>query len=193
MPKTVRTFVAVESPESVRSRALDLIERLRCTQAKVKWVSPDQMHWTLSFLGDVPLDETASICRAVERATAQLAAFTFEARGAGAFPTAHRPRTVWVGGGSGNDHMVQLHDAVQIQLAELGFRAERRRFQPHLTLGRVRNSSLKDIAELGKLIDENDDFDCSSMRVSQVCVFSSRLEPAGPIYGVLGRAELQGN
>ena len=36
--------------------------------------------------------------------------------------------------------MVALHDRVEAPLAELGYREEHRRYQPHLTLGRVRGA-----------------------------------------------------
>ena len=35
--------------------------------------------------------------------------------------------------------MIALHAAVEAALGKLGFRKEHRRFEPHLTLGRVRS------------------------------------------------------
>ena len=185
----VRTFVAVEIGQDVRARAATLIRQLRNSGAKVKWVDPGSMHFTMKFLGEVDVREVPAICKAVSQSVAGISPFEIEVRGAGAFPTVHRPRTVWVGVGQGSEGMVALHDAVEGGLAELGFRTEGRRFRPHLTIGRVR-ASPTGIPELGKLIEQNADFEAGESIVEDVVVFSSELAPHGPVYEVLGHAEL---
>ena len=114
---------------------------------------------------------------------------TLEVRGAGAFPNAARPRTVWLGAGAGAEQMVVLHDRVEAALAELGYREEHRRFQTHLTIGRVRGVG-PGIAELGQLLQQQADTVVGSMGVQKVTVFCSTLTSDGPIYEVLGTARL---
>jgi 2'-5' RNA ligase len=192
MPHTVRTFIAVETPAEIQQRISQLVKRLQAAPAKVKWVAPHQVHWTIKFLGEVELNEVPAVCRAVERAVAPLAPFDLEARGAGAFPDANRPRTVWMGAGDGSERMVELHDAVESALAELGYRTEGRRFRPHLTIGRVRNSDGGSVRELGKLLAAMADFDGGVSYVDEVVVFSSELGRDGPTYEPLGHAALAG-
>jgi 2'-5' RNA ligase len=187
----VRTFVAVEIPFEVKDRARGLIDRLRATPAKVKWVQPEHMHWTLKFLGDVDMTEVPAVCQAVTRAVEPLRPFDIEARGAGAFPDARRPRTVWLGMGTGSEEMIALHDAIDVQLAELGYRAENRRFRPHLTIGRVRQSP-DGIDELGRLLQRHADFESGLSTVYEVVVFSSELGRDGPTHEALCHAELKG-
>jgi RNA 2',3'-cyclic 3'-phosphodiesterase len=190
MPDVVRTFIAVEIPAEVKSRAEQLIARLRVAPAKVKWVAPKHMHWTLKFLGDVDIREVPKICQAVQRAVSPLAPFDIEARGAGAFPGVERPRTIWVGVGEGSEAMVQLHDAIERELVPLGYRKENRRFRPHLTIGRVRQSP--EVDELATLIEHNADFESGLSTVYEVVVFASELGRDGPTYEMLGHAELRG-
>ncbi len=191
MAQSVRTFIAVEIPVEVKDRAGQLIDRLRMAPAKVKWVAPAAMHWTLKFLGDVPLVETPAICQAVVRAAEPFAPFDVEAKGAGAFPDAHRPRTIWIGMGRGAAEMIALHDAIERELSPLGYREENRRFRPHLTIGRVRQSP-SGIDELGRLITKNAEFSSGLSTVYEVVVFSSQLGPDGPTHEPLGHAELKG-
>ena len=87
--------------------------------------------------------------------------------------------------------MVVLHDRVEAALAELGYREEHRRFQTHLTIGRVRGGG-PGIAELGALLQQHADFPAGRMTVGKVTVFASTLTPNGPIYEVLGTAPLGG-
>ena len=60
---SVRTFIAVELADPVRRRAAQLTEQLAQTNVKVTWVAPQNMHLTLVFLGDVPQEKTAAVCR----------------------------------------------------------------------------------------------------------------------------------
>lgn len=185
-----RTFIAVESSAAVASRAAALIERLRAADAKVSWVHPDKMHWTLKFLGDVELTKTADICRRVAEAVAGFAPFEMEVCGAGAFPSTTRPRTIWLGAGEGQEHMVALNEAIEATLDEMGFARERRRYTPHLTLGRVRGQ--QNLQQLGERISDRASFQAGRMEVDEVLVLASHLEPKGPQYDVLGRAPLGG-
>jgi 2'-5' RNA ligase len=191
MADIVRTFVAVEIPGEVKSRAAQLIERLRVAQANVKWVAPEHMHWTLKFLGDVDMLEIPEVCRAVKRAAEPLRPFDVEARGAGAFPDLQNPRTIWVGVGEGGEAMIELHDALARELGQLGYREENRRFRPHLTIGRVRQSPVG-IDELGRLIEENAGFESGMSTVYEVTVFASQLGREGPTYEPLCHANLKG-
>jgi RNA 2',3'-cyclic 3'-phosphodiesterase len=189
MKKTLRTFIAVEICTPVRTRAAELITALGGTTADVNWVEPHNLHLTLKFLGDVHQRDIAEVCQGAARGAAQVEPFELEVRGAGAFPTAARPRTVWLGAAAGAEQMVLLHDRVEAALAELGYREEHRRFQPHLTIGRVRGAG-PGIAELGSLIQQHADTVIGSMAVQKATVFCSTLTRDGPIYEVLGTARL---
>jgi RNA 2',3'-cyclic 3'-phosphodiesterase len=191
MKNTLRTFVAVEISSPIRARAGELIAVLGGAAAGVKWVEPQNLHLTLKFLGEVHQREIVEVCQAVERGAAEVAPFELEVRGTGAFPTAARPHTIWLGAGVGTQEMVALHDRVEDALAALGHRKEHRRFQVHLTIGRVRGGG-PGIAELGAHLREHADFFAGRMHVEKVTVFSSTLTSAGAIYDVLGTARLGG-
>jgi RNA 2',3'-cyclic 3'-phosphodiesterase len=191
MKKTLRTFVAVEITPSIRARTEELIAALDGTSADVNWVEPHNLHLTLKFLGDVHQQEIARVCQAMARGAAEVEPFELDVRGAEAFPNAARPRTVWLGAGDGAEPMVVLHDRVEAVLAKLGYREEHRRFQPHLTIGRVRGAGAG-IAELGTLLQQQADFSAGRMTVGKVTLFASTLTPDGPIYDVLGSAPLGG-
>lgn len=188
MAKT-RTFVAVNALDDVHVAALKAIDSLREPDDKVKWVEPDNLHWTLQFLGDLNDQEIADVCIRVSRVACDYKPFALAALGVGAFPTAERARTLWLGADMGASELSELQSDIEQNLADLGFRAERRQFVPHLTLGRVgraahRESSLADrIARLA-------DFDGGQMPVDAVTVYASELQKSGPRYHVLARAPL---
>lgn len=191
MKNTIRTFVAVEIEPAVRQRAAKAIERLKGTGADVTWVSPQNMHLTLKFLGEVKSHETAEICQAVEDAVEGVEPFELEIRGAGAFPRTDRPGTIWLGGGEGEKEVAALAGKIDDALDELGFRRETRGHKVHLTLGRVRRGG-PGVEALGQLLPELADFEAGRTSIHEVVVFSSRLERTGPVYEPLGHAELTG-
>lgn len=188
MPKT-RTFIAVDALDAVQIAALSAIDLLRPAAPDVKWVEPDNLHWTMQFLGDLSDQDMAEVCLRVPRAVAQHDAFELSAEGVGAFPSIQRPRTIWLGAGQGANRLAALHSSIDDALAPLGFRRDSRQFTPHVTLGRVGRTGHAgpDVAErLASLAD----FDGGVMEVAEVLVYASELSREGPTYTVLARAPL---
>jgi 2'-5' RNA ligase len=188
MAKT-RTFIAIEATDEVHASALAAIERLRSATENVKWVEPDNLHWTLQFLGDLTDVEMAEVCLRTVRTAAQHEGFTIEGRGIGAFPSRDRPRTLWLGAGEGAEQMCDLQAAIEDALRSLGFRGENRKFVPHLTLGRAGRGS-DGGAMLAERLAKLADFDGGVMGVDRVTVYASELGREGPTYHVLARAPL---
>jgi 2'-5' RNA ligase len=189
MKQKFRTFVAVDVDASVRGVAADLIGKLSSVGADVKWVEPENLHLTLKFLGDVDAREIHQVCLAVGLAAAEVGAFDFNVRGAGAFPSVKRPRTIWLGAGRGEETMSKLAHRIESALETIGYRREARRFTPHLTIGRVRRGGPA-VAELGTRLGEYAEFEVGRTAIDEEVVYSSELTSSGPRYEVLGRAPL---
>jgi 2'-5' RNA ligase len=85
--------------------------------------------------------------------------------------------------------VIALHDAIDQELYKIGFALEARRFQPHLTLGRIRKGGTPQEA-LAQRLDDNRDFLAGHTSVAEVILFSSELQKGGPVYEVLARAPL---
>ncbi|MCO6455663.1 MAG: RNA 2',3'-cyclic phosphodiesterase [Pirellulaceae bacterium] len=185
----IRTFVALELAPDVCSRAGELIAKLRASQAQVSWVPPDRMHLTLKFLGEVPEQDLADVCRVVADVCRETPEFDLRCGGAGAFPNVERPRTVWLGVSLGEEPLEKLQAAVERALGRLGFRQERRRYQGHLTLGRVRGAG-PELQALGALLRQYADFQTPVMLADEVRVYGSYLDRTGPTYEVLGSCPL---
>ena len=189
----LRTFIALELSGGVKSRARQLIDRLRVTDSTINWVQPENMHLTLKFLGDVPEIETPDVCRSVAKAVAEIEPFEILFRGAGAFPTLDNPRSLWVGVETGSDYLMELQSAIENRLfQDLGFAKEHRRFQPHLTIGRVKHVDNSGPQRLSELLAQYADFDCDLSVVDEVVTFASFLGREGPTYNALDHAPLGG-
>lgn len=188
--KPVRTFVAVELTPEIRTRANQLIGALRRVVADVRWSPPENMHLTLKFLGDVEVLEVPRVCDAVKQAVRDATPFNIEIRGAGAFPDSQRPRTVWLGVGEGAEELARIHERLEAALAPLGFREECRRYRPHLTLGRVRDSQPG--SSFARALAAHETYAAGAMMVGEVAVVSSELSRSGSKYEVLGHIDFGG-
>jgi 2'-5' RNA ligase len=184
--KPTRTFIAIDPGKAIRDRLIALQTNLAKSGAEVKWVEPDNLHLTLLFLGEVGQRDLVPVCRAVAAEVATIPAFVVSIEQAGAFPSTHRPRTLWVGVGTGAAEVTTLHGALEGPLLDLGcYRREDRVFAPHLTLGRVK----VDTGLTASLVKYGS-WRAGETTVSEVLVMGSELTPAGPVYTVLSRAKL---
>jgi 2'-5' RNA ligase len=187
----LRTFIAVGIDKAIRDRIVVLQEALARTGADVKWVEPDNIHVTLLFLGEVEDRTVPAVCRVVAEVSAGLAPFEIAVEGAGCFPSARRPKTLWVGVGDGRQELVALHDALEPPLLDLGcYRREDRAYTPHLTLGRVKGEAGG--AELATALARRSGWQGGHVKVREVLVMSSELRAEGPTYTVLSRGQLGG-
>lgn len=193
MPKT-RTFIAIAPSEEVVERAERALMRLRRLADNVKWVERHNLHWTLHFLGEIDDQEVYEVCQAAERAAARVSPFACTAEGIGAFPSADRPRTLWLGLRDGRQQMEVLHEQLDEELKPLGFRGERRQFVPHLTLGRAgRSLRPAEIAALAAELAKLGTFEGGAQGVDELTVYASRLRREGPEYAVLATIPLCGD
>lgn len=186
----IRTFIAVEVASEAREKAAELMETLRTCGARISWTKPHNLHLTLKFLGDTPEARLVDVGQAVASAAAESPVFSLQLIGAGAFPDPRRPQTLWIGVEQGREAACRLAATIDESLHRQGFPREKRGFQPHLTIGRVRGGSANEKRHLGKLLVEHERWDCGVCEVREVLVMSSELSPAGPTYGVLQRCPL---
>ena len=186
-----RTFIAVDIGDDIRNNAIALQHSLAKCGASVKWVSPESLHITLLFLGEVDDRELHTVCRAVKEVAAREPSFALRISGLGAFPTPRRPKIVWAGLVEGSEELRSLYDKLEAKMTELGaFHKEERGYTPHLTLGRVKNE--EDGMKLAPEMTKRLAWDGGRTAVHEILVFSSVLERDGPVYTVLGRGELMG-
>jgi 2'-5' RNA ligase len=174
---SARAFIALELSDSLKEGILALTKELRRRGLRASWARRPTLHLTLKFLGDVEETELAEVVGAVARASSRVPPFGFETRSLGAFPSARRPRVLWLGV-EPVDELFALQEAVENELAGLGFARERRRFHPHVTLARIRDPRAESVQEiLDELVAPKE-----RVEVLEVRVMRSTLRPGGAIH-----------
>lgn len=181
---TIRAFIALTLPADVKAElgrvSLELAGDV--PRGAVRWVQPEQMHLTLRFLGDTPVERLPDIQKAMDAAAGQHALFELMLGRLGCFPNPKRPRVIWVGlgadGGRDSHEILALRAALDAGLMPLGWPPEDKPFRAHLTLGRVKDESA------ARSIDWSAAVMPLIVPVTAIYLIESVLRPDGPVYTV---------
>jgi len=192
----IRAFIAVEIDPEIRQKISELISCLKKSEADVKWITEDQMHLTLKFLGNIDEGRIQEISGVLSSISHDFKAFEITLSNIGAFPNLNHPRVIWIGIDKGADLLKTLAGKIDAELEKLGFHPstslgtgkETREFKAHLTLGRVRTS--KNMPQLVKLLSATQFTPETGVKISELILFQSTLTLKGAIYSMLSKIKL---
>jgi len=167
-----RLFVAIDLPEDVKNMVADIGREL----PGARRVPREQLHLTLRFIGEVD-EETF---KAVRSALSEIkdVSFSLKLRGVGHFPPGRHPRVLWVGL-EGSAPLLELQKGVELALGRAYIPPEERKFSPHLTLARLKETPLDKVAVLEECYR---DFGAGPFPVEEFHLYSSALTRAGAIH-----------
>lgn len=189
----IRSFVAIDLPDATKNQLQAVVQQLRnqAPRDSVRWTRITGVHLTLQFLGDVKQSDLPRIKEALAQVGQRHAPFEFSVGGVGCFPNTRRPRVLWVGVQEPSGTLAALQRDVGQSLAPLGFEPEKRRFHPHLTLGRVKRGVRSgDLRRLGEVIVTAGVGELDRVGADSFRLMRSELRPSGAIYSSLAMVEL---
>ena len=170
----IRLFVGIPIALPIRQ----LLSSLGGTVPRARAVPEDQIHLTLRFIGEVEPFTLVDIKESLEGL--ESSPLTLSIRGTGHFPPRGQPRVLWAGIDPAGDVII-LRNRVNNRLSLCGIKPEQRKFHPHVTLARLKNSSPKRVASF---LAANALLESPPFLVDQVLLYSSTLHPAGAIHRV---------
>lgn len=134
---SLRLFLAASLPEHVTwvgGRVAELRERW----PEARWIPPENQHVTLKFLGPTPESDLPGVVSVCERVAAVHGPEPIGLGQLGVFPSPRRARVLWIGLDDPAQLLASLAQALDAELAPLGFARESRPYSPHLTVARFR-------------------------------------------------------
>ena len=190
MAETIRAFIAIELNEQIKEAIRQFQEHLKPLGCDISWVKPENAHLTLKFLGDVKIKMIPSITETLESLCRDLNPFDTALTQAGVFPDLRHPRVVWIGLDDTDGNLARLAGSLETALGNIGFSAkggsasggkkEKRDFQAHITVGRVR--TLKNVAQLCEALKKFSVPSGIKQSSGQIILYKSTLTPQGPVY-----------
>jgi 2'-5' RNA ligase len=151
--ETRRLFIAVPLAPGPASAVQRLVEAIRADPPngrEVRWVRLDGLHLTIRFLGPTPDGDRSTVERAVAEVASRRSPFRVEIDGAGAFPSAARPRVLWLGVTDGTTELTAIARDLDQRLVAAGWPSDERAFNPHLTV--ARSDGVRDGPRIARLL-----------------------------------------
>ena len=168
-----RLFTGLEVPADL-AESLSL---LRGGLPGARWIDRENYHVTLRFIGDVDDEiahEVAWLLGKVRRRE-----FELQLEGLSAFG-GRRPRAV-VATAAPSPSVMELQAEHERLLQRVGLEPERRKYMPHITLARLRDSASHEVAEY---LSTRGGLRWPAFKVSRFVLFSSRASVGGGPYVV---------
>jgi 2'-5' RNA ligase len=186
----IRAFIAIELPDEVGKLLDDARQVLarKLVRGGVRWVKTSNIHLTLRFLGNAKSDQLPVLYDGLDKAASRCAPFSLVLDSLGCFPNPRRPRVIWVGLNGELSSLNSLYREVEKMLADNGWEVEGRGYHPHLTLGRVKDSTKVVEAQFpwGVRLASGE------IDVDAVHLIESQLLPSGAVYSIRHSGYLTG-
>lgn len=169
----MRLFVGLDLPRELREPMMALSGR---GMPGARWVSPENYHLTLRFIGEAPPHQAEEIDLALGALKAR--EFPLALAGVGTFSKGGRGTALWIGA-ERSQQLDHLRAKIETALQRVGLEPERRRFTPHVTLARL--DGVPEV-KLAAFVQANNLFRTPTVPIRHFTLFSSRLGKEQPVY-----------
>ncbi|UZP66691.1 RNA 2',3'-cyclic phosphodiesterase [Desulfovibrio mangrovi] len=177
MPRTtLRLFVAIELPEVVKTSLKTLQEE----PPRARWATPDNLHLTLRFIGEVTLDQAEGIRRQLR--SVRFKPFPLRMHKVGYF--FRKPQAVLWAGMEASDPLQNLKNDIDDALRQAALTVTTEYFVPHITLGRMKHAEK---AELKAFAARHATWTAPAFTVTGFILFSSVLNAKGATHNAVER------
>ncbi|AFN75665.1 2'-5' RNA ligase [Melioribacter roseus P3M-2] len=174
---TIRTFIALDLPEFVLNRIIELRDSFFENVSDLKWESRNKLHITLKFLGDTDENLIPDISRSLADLADRYSPFSLKISKAGLFYRNGKPAILYLDFLE-NEYLLRFHEEIENIMENFGFKKENRKFKTHLTLLRIKNdrhlNRIKNFTKLG--------IDLPEFISDEITLYRSILKPAGSVY-----------
>jgi len=193
MPPAVeskRLFIASSLSEEIKHSLSTIIEELKKSGSDTKWIERENIHLTIKFLGNTPIEKIKNISEVLSKTFSEESAPCVTLEKLGSFPSLSEPRVIWAGLKDASGFLKRAPAALEAALEKIGFEKETRGFQAHITLGRMR-SPLNKINLIEKMNTANANFHEKTFCIDNITLFESCLTPKGPVYTIFHQVKLK--
>ncbi len=178
-----RLFIALPlNLDSSQKRTIEPVySYLNKHNKELKVISPENYHITLKFLGECSDKVAKRVEDDFEQITKLNKIVSFSLSGMGVFPDLKDISVLWAGIRTDETLINKLNQNIEDFAYNFGFKKEKRKFLPHLTLARVRKGKKINI-NLRQYIVENKESFFFQSAFTRIVLFSSNLTQEGPEY-----------
>ncbi|MCK5185181.1 MAG: RNA 2',3'-cyclic phosphodiesterase [Candidatus Heimdallarchaeota archaeon] len=175
----VRAFFAVDlKDKDIEKKITDIQSALTLPDTRIAFVVPENLHFTMKFLGDLEENIIPEIQTAAEKI--KFNSFELDLNGLGCLPNFSYINAIYVGVTKGFTELSAVASKIEELSGQFNFRKEKRPFRAHLTIGRVKR--IRDKNPLINKLKENEKTEFGKIIVNSFKLKKSVRTPQGPIY-----------
>ena len=176
--------MALEIAAPLRQALVQRIEAERRRFPPARWVRPENLHLTLSFLGEVEESVLPELDHQLRAACAARRSVEVSLTSPGTFPPRRPARVVWLGVDAHEDLLALQRDVETVCTRVVPGAREARSYRPHLTVARCRKPW--PVAETIEWQQALDDLSGKGFLAEQGTLFSSTLGSDGARHAPVG-------
>ncbi|MCW3975158.1 MAG: RNA 2',3'-cyclic phosphodiesterase [Candidatus Bathyarchaeota archaeon] len=178
----IRSFISFDiSSEKILKKIQEVQEKLVQTEADLRIVKPKNIHITMRFLGEISTETVEKVIGQMKEIKSQ--SFDIEFKGIGTFPNIKYPRVIWIGIKKGSIELKEIFAQLESRLTKIGFNPDKKGFNPHLTIARVRSG--RNRQTLTDALGHLELYEIGIIRAEILKLKRSTLTPNGPIYSTM--------
>lgn len=174
----MRLFIGIELPKSFKAELFRAQSEMKALGAAGRFVPEENFHITLNFLGEQ--NDVYGLASAMKSAARGIRPFALHLAKYGCFSRADGS-VAHIGLAGDLKELNVLHESLVSALLDGGFSCERKRFTPHITLGRAVQYP-PGMEDKAKALSFN-----ASVTVSGMTLFESERREGGMRYSILHR------
>jgi RNA 2',3'-cyclic 3'-phosphodiesterase len=185
-----KIFIAVEVPEFVAKQLWGVSLSFQKFGYPVSWTEKGKFHITLLYLGYITEEKLDFLVKTLQTEIVKLRSFLVKLEEVGAFPSVNNPRVIVVKAKKGFKELNDINNLLNKLLIKY-FKIEKRKFESHVTLGRLKiddfylNRKVLEMIKNSKLPNFKD------FNVTKITLFESILFKNNFVYQVLLSVQLK--
>ena len=180
-----RLFIAIPIRENTRTKIVQgIFSDASVRKMPIRTTAIQNLNLTLQFLGNVEEKRIPVLKQILNRISPPSVEEELTFTGIGSFPCTSSPRVIWLGIKQ-NDYLQKIQYRITQDLIRNGFETDRKKYQPHLTLARVKDGFDLSPESYTYLEALRSGTEIENSPLDRVTLFESRLQPGGPVYTAL--------
>lgn len=130
----MRAFIAIDFESTIKKEIADYQDKIRADCKYGNFTYKDNLHLTMHFLGDINKEDAMYVMAALDETAAANRKFTMAFNSLGYFDRGEKC-ILWLGIDKSKE-LIRLYETLEKNLGKQGFKRERAKFTPHVTIAR---------------------------------------------------------
>lgn len=171
-----RLFTCIWVPEELKQKIINFQNNIKKIPIKAKFVEPENIHITLTFIGDVKNENIDDIKKIIQKTIENIKSFDIKIKGLKLISNEDFIRVIGI--------KIEDNEDMKNLIRKVGNYVNSKFYDSaKLTLCRVKNISDKNY--VNEFIKKNKDIEIGEFKVNKICLVESVLSKNGPTYKTL--------